>query len=94
MTGLTMDAGGLIAVEQRDRRVRVLLEEAERAGWTVAVPVGPLARVWRSALRPHRTSDVVDASMVLCARGRGHRVLTSDPGDLAALDAGLPQIVV
>lgn len=126
MAGLTMDAGGLIAVERRDRRVRVLLDEAERAGWTVAVPVGPLAQVWRGGPRQALlarflsasdhvdivewdlpaaraagvlcgrtgTSDVVDASVVLCAREREHRVVTSDPGDLAALDAGLAQIVV
>ncbi len=36
------------------------------------------------------TSDVVDASVVLCARARGHRaVVTSDPGDLRVLDSGL-----
>ena len=35
------------------------------------------------------TSDVVDASVVLCARERGHTVVTSDVGDLARLDASL-----
>lgn len=33
--------------------------------------------------------DVVDASVVVCARTRGHSVVTSDPGGLAALDPGL-----
>ena len=32
------------------------------------------------------TSDVVDASVVLCARTRGHRIATSDPDDLRRLD--------
>lgn len=32
------------------------------------------------------TSDVIDASVVLCARARDHAVLTSDPDDLAHLD--------
>ena len=32
------------------------------------------------------TSDVVDASVVICARARGHAVVTGDPDDLAALD--------
>jgi hypothetical protein len=36
-----------------------------------------------------RTSDVIDASVVLCARARGHGVLTSDPDDLTRLDATL-----
>ncbi|MFN2496174.1 MAG: type II toxin-antitoxin system VapC family toxin [Pseudonocardiaceae bacterium] len=40
------------------------------------------------------TSDVVDASVALCARERGHRVVTSDPQDFALLDPPLPMIVV
>jgi hypothetical protein len=32
------------------------------------------------------TSDVIDASVVLCARGRGHRIATTDPADLRRLD--------
>ena len=35
------------------------------------------------------TSDVVDASVVICARARGHAVVTGDPDDLAALDLAL-----
>ena len=40
------------------------------------------------------TSDVVDASVVVCARTHGHRVITSDPDDLARLDPQLELIVV
>jgi hypothetical protein len=35
------------------------------------------------------TRDVIDASVVLCARERGHGVLTADVGDLERLDASL-----
>ena len=35
------------------------------------------------------TSDVIDASIVLCARSRGHGVLTSDADDLRRLDPAL-----
>jgi predicted nucleic acid-binding protein len=35
------------------------------------------------------TVDVVDASVVICARARGHSVVTGDPDDLAALDPAL-----
>lgn len=35
------------------------------------------------------TNDVVDASVVLCARQRQHDVVTSDPGDLRVLDPTL-----
>lgn len=41
-----------------------------------------------------RSADVIDASVVLCARRRGHRVMTSDPRDVRRLDAKLPIILV
>ena len=31
-------------------------------------------------------NDVIDATVVLCARARGHRIATSDPDDLHRLD--------
>jgi hypothetical protein len=40
------------------------------------------------------TSDVIDASVVLCARRRRHSVLTSDPGDLRRLDTRLRLVAV
>jgi hypothetical protein len=33
------------------------------------------------------TADVIEASVVLSARSRGHRIATSDPDDLLRLDA-------
>ena len=40
------------------------------------------------------TSDVIDASVVLCARTRGRRVATSDPDDLRRLDPSIVAIRV
>ena len=40
------------------------------------------------------TSDVVDASIVVCARGLQHAVITSDPDDIRALDPTLPIFTV
>lgn len=40
------------------------------------------------------TSDVVDASVVICARARGHAAVTGDPDDLAALDPALRLITL
>jgi len=41
------------------------------------------------------TADVVDAAVVACARSMNRcPVATSDPGDLAKLDAELPLIVI
>jgi predicted nucleic acid-binding protein len=34
-------------------------------------------------------SDVIDISVALCARDRGHAVVTSDPGDIRAADPSL-----
>jgi len=41
-----------------------------------------------------RTADVIDASVVVGARERGDRVVTSDPDDLRRLDARIELIVV
>jgi hypothetical protein len=54
---------------------------------TVAKAVGVLCA--RSGV-----TDVVDVSVVLCARQRGDRVLTSDVGDLRRIDPRLPVIAV
>lgn len=35
-------------------------------------------------------SDVVDVSVALCARDRGHAIVTTDAGDLRAIDPSLP----
>lgn len=40
------------------------------------------------------TRDVIDASVVLGARARGHQIVTSDPGDLERLDPRAALIVV
>jgi hypothetical protein len=40
------------------------------------------------------TTDVVDASVVLVANGRGDRVVTSDPGDLTAIDPRLELLTI
>lgn len=35
------------------------------------------------------SADVVDVSVALCARDRGHSVVTTDPADIAAIDPSL-----
>jgi hypothetical protein len=41
-----------------------------------------------------RTRDIIDASVVLCARSRGQAVVTSDVGDLRRLDAKVRLVAV
>lgn len=40
------------------------------------------------------TADVIDASVVLCARTRGHRIATSDPDDIRRLDPTAQLVIV
>jgi hypothetical protein len=125
MSGLTLDAGALIAFERADRRITLLLGVALRDQVEIVVPAGVVAQVWRDGRRQarlarllgaeeveveilddrraraagqlcgvRRTTDLVDASVVLCARTRGHRIVTSDPDDLAHLDPAAALIVV
>ena len=125
MSGLTLDAGALIAIERNDRLVTVLVWEALKMAVPVAIPTGVVAQVWRDGIRQARlarvlnneaveivvldevvarqsgmlcgvtgTADIVDASVVLCAMTRGHRIATSDPDDLRRLDRRVELIVV
>jgi hypothetical protein len=125
MSGLTLDAGALIAFERNSRKLVTLLKRALEVGHSIAVPAGVVGQVWRDGRRQARlarllgssevtieplsdrhareagqlcgaskTRDVIDASVVLCGKQRGHCVVTSDPNDLRRLDASLPLIVV
>ena len=120
MPGMTLDAGGLIALDRDDRRMMVLLARARETGARITVPATALAQAVRRPDRQVRlarlirqpttdvtsldrvdatnvgrllaasgTSDIADAHVVICARRAGQPVVTSDPGDLRALDPGL-----
>ncbi|MBI5532445.1 MAG: PIN domain nuclease [Deltaproteobacteria bacterium] len=120
MSGITLDAGALIAFERGNRLAVSVILRAVQQRLPVVVPAGALGQVWRDGRKQvrlvrllgsdaveiealddararaagqlcgvTRTTDVIDASVVLCARTRGHAVLTSDPGDLQRLDPHL-----
>ncbi len=59
MPGVTLDAGALIAIEQADRRVHALLDEAHAAGLPIDIPAGVLAQAWRSGSRQARLARVL-----------------------------------
>ena len=125
MSGLTLDAGALIAFERGDRAMVALVVRARALQAKHAVPAAVVGQVWRNGRKPARlasllgsnsieveplddararaagqlcgvtgTTDVVDASVVLCARTRKHGVVTSDPDDIARLDPNLRLVVV
>lgn len=59
MPGVTLDAGGLIALDRDDRRVVVLLERARETGALVTVPASALAQAIRRPERQARLSRLV-----------------------------------
>ena len=98
MRGVTLDSGALIAFERADRRMLALVARAKERHDPLAIPAGVIGQVWRDDRRARasgqlcgvaRTRDVIDASVVLCARQRQQAVVTSDPEDLVRLDATL-----
>jgi hypothetical protein len=125
MSGLTLDAGALIAFDRNDRKVVALIARVLELGQSLAVPAGVVGQVWRDGRRQARlarllasrevevevlddqrareagqlcgvrsTADVIDASVVLCARSRGHRIATSDARDIRALAPKAALVVV
>jgi predicted nucleic acid-binding protein len=75
----------------RQARISLLLKH----DLTVVLPLDELTskRVGRLAARTG-SSDVVDLSVALAAKDHNAVVLTSDPGDIAAIDPGLVLIAV
>lgn len=59
MPGVTLDAGGLIALDRDDRRVVVLLARARETGARVTVPATALAQAIRRPDRQVRLSRLV-----------------------------------
>ena len=51
VSGVVLDAGALIALERRDRRIVRLLELAVASGQAIDVPTGVVAQVWRGGER-------------------------------------------
>ena len=72
MPGITLDAGGLIAVDRNDRRMIVLLARASETRVRVTIPASALAQAIRRPDRQVRlarllrqpTTDVVDLDRV------------------------------
>jgi hypothetical protein len=59
VTGMTMDAGALIAIDRNDRRVLVLLARARETGSRVTVPASALAQAVRHPERQARLARLL-----------------------------------
>jgi hypothetical protein len=59
MSGVTFDAGGLIALDRNDRRVIALLARAAELGSRITVPATALAQAMRHPARQARLARLV-----------------------------------
>lgn len=90
MPGVTLDAGGLIALDRNDRRVVVLLARASETGARLTVPASALAQTIRmpdrqvrlSRLIRQSTTDVIDLGRV-DASSVGRLLAASGTSDIA-----------
>ena len=83
---------GALAEAWRDGRLQVRLARLLSDADIELVPLDDrVARAAGVLCGVTRTSDVIDASVVLCARERGGAIATSDPVDMRRLD---PEVVI
>ena len=59
MSGITFDAGGLIALDRNDRRVLTLLARATERGVRITIPATALAQAIRNPARQARLSRLI-----------------------------------
>jgi predicted nucleic acid-binding protein len=59
MSGVTLDAGGLIALDRNDRRVIALLARAAELGARVTIPATALAQAMRRPARQARLARLI-----------------------------------
>lgn len=59
MSGITLDAGGLIAIDRGDRAVISLIARASELGHTITIPASALAQAIRHPARQARLSRLV-----------------------------------
>jgi hypothetical protein len=59
MSGYTLDAGALIAIERNERTVVARLARASHHAVTISVPAGALAQVWRDGRRQVRLARLL-----------------------------------
>lgn len=59
MSGITFDAGGLIALDRNDRRVLALIARAMELGVRITIPATALAQAIRNPARQARLSRLI-----------------------------------
>jgi len=59
VSGITLDAGGLIALDRNDRRVLALVARATERGMRVTIPATALAQAIRNPVKQARLSRLI-----------------------------------
>ena len=59
VSGITIDAGGLIALDRNDRRVLALLARATESGKRITIPATALAQAIRNPAKQSRLSRLI-----------------------------------
>jgi len=59
MNGITFDAGGLIALDRKDRRVLALIARAQELGLRITIPATALAQAIRNPARQALISRLI-----------------------------------
>jgi hypothetical protein len=59
MSGITFDAGGLIALDRNDRRVLALIARAMELGFRITIPATAMAQAIRNPARQARLSRLI-----------------------------------
>jgi predicted nucleic acid-binding protein len=77
VSGITFDAGGLIALDRNDRRVIALIARATERGARITIPATALAQAMRSPARQARLSRLI--------RQAGTDVISLDGPDSTAV---------
>ena len=86
---------GAVGQAWRDGRVQVTLARFLRIDEVEIIPLDEqLARACGELCGATDTADIIDASVVILARERRDRIVTSDPHDLRHLDPACPIIPI
>jgi hypothetical protein len=94
VTGLTLDAGALLALERNDRRVIAARRVAVEAELRITVLAGVVAQVWRDGARQARLARFLGSSAVVVealddARARAAGQLCGVAGTRDVIDAAV-----
>lgn len=64
MSGLTLDAGALVAFERNDRSVVAIIARAQERKLRLGVPAGVVGQVWRDGRQQARLARLLGSDLI------------------------------